>query len=115
MAMIAFSNSIWLMWPEGLMIVPAAIYLIGIRALTLDDPRSSTRVRLLAFFGLFATASLVLLGTRPNLYTIIAVPVIPDRRVGQIAYLFNSLRRDLSSCLDNTICLAIHAMNDRDG
>jgi len=77
MALIAFSNSIWLMWPEGLMIIPAVIYLIGIEASTLDDPSNSTRIRLLAFVGFFATASLVLLGTKQNLYTIIAIPVIP--------------------------------------
>jgi hypothetical protein len=77
MPLIAFSNPIWLMWPEGLMIAAAVIYLSGIKTLAPDGPSSSTRVRLLAFVGLFATASLVLLGTRPNLYTIIAIPVIP--------------------------------------
>ena len=77
MALIAFSNSIWLMWPEGLMVAAAVIYLSGIKSLTLDGPTSSTRVRLIALLGLFTSASLVLLGTRPNLYTIIAIPVIP--------------------------------------
>jgi hypothetical protein len=77
MALIAFSNSIWLMWPEGLMVAAAVIYLSGIKSFTLDGPSSSTRVRLMAFIGLFTTASLLLLGTRPNLYTIIAIPVIP--------------------------------------
>jgi hypothetical protein len=77
MPLIASSNPIWLMWPEGLMIAAAVIYLSRIKTLTLDGPSSATRVRLLAFVGLFATASLVLLGGRPNLYTIIAIPVIP--------------------------------------
>jgi hypothetical protein len=75
--MIAFSNSVTMLWPEGLMIAVAVLYLIGMKFLALNSPINSTRVRLLAVVGLFATASLVLLGTGLNLYTIFAIPVIP--------------------------------------
>jgi len=75
--MVALANSVTLLWPEGLMIAVAVLYLTGMKFLALNSPFNSTRVRLLALVGLFATASLVLLGTRPNLYAIFAIPVIP--------------------------------------
>jgi hypothetical protein len=77
MALVILSNPIWLMWPEALMIAAAVIYLSGIKNLRSDDAGTSNRTRLIAAIGLFSTASLVLLGMRPNLYTIIAIPVIP--------------------------------------
>jgi hypothetical protein len=77
MALIALSNSIWLMWPEGLMVLLAALYFIRIKGFLLGGASSPASLRLTAFTGLLATASLVLLGTWPSLYTIIAIPVIP--------------------------------------
>lgn len=77
MALIAFSNSVKLLWPEGLMIAVAVLYLIGVNFLVLNAPVSSTRVRLVSFVGFLATASVVLRGSSPSLYTIIAIPVIP--------------------------------------
>jgi hypothetical protein len=77
MALIILANPIWLMWPEGLMIAAAVIYLSGAKNLRSIGPGMSSRVRLMAAIGLFSTASLILLGIRPNLYTIIAIPVIP--------------------------------------
>lgn len=75
--MIILSNPIWLMWPEALMAMPAVIYLVGLNTLKLDSANSWIPVRLMAFVGLLATASLVLLGVRPSLYTIIAIPALP--------------------------------------
>jgi hypothetical protein len=77
MALVAFSNSITLLWPEGLMIAVAVLYLIGMKSLALDSPINSTRVRLLSIVGILATASGVLLVSMPSYYTILAIPVIP--------------------------------------
>ena len=71
------SNSVWLMWPEALMAMPAVIYLVSLKKMTLGSAPNWTRMRLMAFLGLLSTASLVLLGARPNLYTIVAIPAIP--------------------------------------
>jgi len=75
--MIAFSNSVTLLWPEGLMISVAVLYLIGMKFLALNSPINSTRLQLLSFVGLLATASVVLLVSTPSYYTIFAIPVIP--------------------------------------
>lgn len=77
MVLIALSNPIWLMWPEGLMVLLAALYFIGIRGFVLDGASSPTSLRLTAFTGLLATASLLSLGARINLFTVIAIPAIP--------------------------------------
>lgn len=77
MALEILSNPIWLMWPELLMVAAAAIYLSATKNLRSNGPGMSSRVRLAAAAGSFSTASLVLLGIRPSLYTIIAIPVIP--------------------------------------
>jgi hypothetical protein len=71
------SNSILLMWPEALMVAAAVLYLIADRKLKSDEPGAVGGVRVVASIGLFSTSSLILLGTRPNLFTIIAIPVIP--------------------------------------
>ena len=71
------SNPVWLMWPEALMVMPAVIYLVGLNRLKLDSANCWTPMRLMAFVGLLATASLVLLGVRPSLYTIVAIPALP--------------------------------------
>lgn len=76
MALIAFSNPPWLLWPEGLMIAVGLTYLGGVR-LAQDGPGSTIRVRVLSMVGLVATASAVLLGGTPSLYTIVAIPVLP--------------------------------------
>ena len=65
------------MWPEALMLMPAVIYLVGLKRLKLDSANSWIPMRLMAFMGLLATASLVLLGVRPDLYTIVAIPALP--------------------------------------
>jgi hypothetical protein len=75
--LIALSNPIWKMWPEALMIATAMVYMVGLKVLTRHGPSSSTYVRLLSSIGLISTASLLLLGITPNLYTIVAIPVIP--------------------------------------
>src|SRR5258708_29258428 len=77
MAMIAFSNSVKLLWPQGLLIVVPALYLVDMKFLDLNAAISSSGVRLLSFVGFLSTASVVLLGSMPGLYTIIAIPVIP--------------------------------------
>ena len=75
--LIALSNPLWKMWPEALMIAIAIGYSAGLKVLTRDGPSSSAHVRLLSSIGLISTASLLLLGIMPNLYTIVAIPVIP--------------------------------------
>lgn len=77
MVLIAFSNPIWTLWPEGLMITAAIIYLSGTNIWAPDVSVSPTRIRLLSFVGLFVTGSTVLLGIVPSYYTIIAIPLIP--------------------------------------
>src|SRR5215469_7002021 len=74
---IILSNPIWLVWPEALMVALAVIYLTSTKWLASSDPPVMSRVRVMAIVGLLSSASLVLLGTRPNLFTIVAIPVIP--------------------------------------
>ena len=71
------SNPIWLLWPEGLMVIAAAIYLGAVKTLAIDAPGRSARVRMLSSVGLFVTGCTVLLGSMPSLYTIIAIPLVP--------------------------------------
>ena len=77
MTMIASSNSVRLLWPEGLMIALAVSYLIGTKILGQDATARPNRVRWLSLVGFLSTASVVLLGSMPSYYTIIAIPVIP--------------------------------------
>src|SRR6267154_3751863 len=77
MAISAFSNSVTLLLPEGLMISVAVLYLIGMKFLALNSPINSTRLQLLSFVGFLATASVVLLVSMPSYYTIFAIPVLP--------------------------------------
>jgi len=77
MALNAFSNPIWTLWPEGLMMASAIIYLSGAKTWAPDVSISPARVRLLSFVGLFLTGSTVLLGIVPSYYTIVAIPLIP--------------------------------------
>ena len=73
----ALSYPIRLLWPEGLMVTAAAIYLGAVQTLAIDAPGRSARVRMLSSVGLFVTGCTVLLGSMPSLYTIIAIPLIP--------------------------------------
>ena len=66
-----------LLWPEGLLITAAVIYLLGIRATATDSPTISTRIRLLSFVGLCITGALIFLGLISPYYAIIAIPAIP--------------------------------------
>ncbi len=59
------------------MIAVPLLYLMGMRFLALNSPITSTRLQLLSFVGLLATASVVLLVSTPSYYTIIAIPMIP--------------------------------------
>ncbi len=59
------------------MIALALSYLIGTRILGQDAPTRPKGVRLLSLVGFLSTASMVLLGSMPSYYTIIAIPVIP--------------------------------------
>ena len=75
--MIASANSPKLLWPEALMILVAVSYLIGAKILGQYSPTKPNRVRMLSLVGFLSTASLVLLGSMPSYYTIIAIPVVP--------------------------------------
>ena len=70
-------NPIRLLWPEGVMVAAAAIYLGTKGTLAADAPTSLARVRVILSIGLFVTGCTVLLGIMPSYYTIIAIPLIP--------------------------------------
>ncbi len=59
------------------MIMLAVSYLIGTKLLGQYRPSRPSGVRVLSFVGFLSTASVVLMGSMPSYYTIIAIPVIP--------------------------------------
>jgi hypothetical protein len=69
--------SISQLWPEGISIIVAAIYLVGMANLAKDFNAASKRIRLLSFIGLCATSALIFLGLISPYYGIIAIPAIP--------------------------------------
>ncbi len=62
----------------GLLLVTAAVYLVGMRNIKPDVSTKSVRMRLLLFAGLMVTASLIFLGgIWPSYFTLVALPVVP--------------------------------------
>lgn len=67
------------LWLESSVIAVAAVYLWGISSGGLGPASTVVRQRLLAIFGLMATAALIFLGgIWPSIFTLVAIPVIPS-------------------------------------
>jgi len=93
------------------MIAVPLLYLIGTKFLALTSPISSTRVRLLSFVGFLGTASVVLLGTMPSLYTIIAIPMIAAPfSFGVLIFRPNFIAKWTGWRVYLTVCVVISAL-----
>ena len=106
----AFFGPEWLLWPEGLMVVLAMIYLGSGRALPSNRWSGSIYERLLLLVGFLVTGGTVLLGSMPSYYTIIAIPIIP----APFVFLFLIFRPALMSRWNKmriylTACVALSA------
>ena len=65
-------------WPEVLAVVVASVYLWGISSGGLGPATTVARQRVLAVFGLVATAELIFLGgIWPSAITLVAIPALP--------------------------------------
>jgi len=65
------------LWPEGILIIAAGIYLVGMAYLAKNFNAASKHIRLLSFIGLFVASALIFLGLISPYYGIIAIPTIP--------------------------------------
>jgi hypothetical protein len=66
-----------LLWPEGLMVVFALIYVAGMATTTMNSAGALVRTRLLSLAGLIATGGLIFLGLLSPYYGIVALLAIP--------------------------------------
>jgi hypothetical protein len=111
MALNTFSNPIWTLWPEGLMMASAIIFLSRTKTWASDVPVSPARVRLLSFIGLLVTGSTVLLGSVPSYYAIVAIPMIPAPfAFGILVFRPQLIRQWRKLRLYLTICVVISGL-----